>query len=85
MQQHLTNPALPSSGLSPNLYNYTAFGADATSAFAEALPPTAPLYVSIDVPFKAWWEQILKRPPITVGFVLPVRHIHNLPVSGLLL
>ena len=56
------------------LHNYSAYGADATNAFAEAPPPTAPLYVTIDAPFKAWWEKILKRPPIKVGHVLPVRH-----------
>ena len=56
------------------LHNYKAYGADATNAFAEAPPPTAPLYVTIDEPFKAWWVQVLKRPPITVGHVLPVRH-----------
>ena len=54
--------------------DYVAYGADATNAFGEAPPPTAPLYVTIDAPFKAWWEKILKRPPITVGHVLPVRH-----------
>ena len=32
----------------PALHNYTAFGAEATNAFAEAPPPTTPLYVTID-------------------------------------
>ena len=36
------------------IHNYTAFGADATNAFAEAPPPTAPLYVTIDAPFRSW-------------------------------
>ena len=62
------------------LHNYTAFGADATNAFAEAPPPTAPLYVTIDRQYKRWWEEVLKRPPITVGHVLPVRHaLHGNP------
>ena len=56
------------------LHNYSAYGADDTNAFAEAPPPTAPLYVTIDAPFKAWWENILKRPPIKVGHILLVRH-----------
>jgi len=45
-----------------SLHNYTAYGPDTTNAFAEA-SPKAPLYVTIDAPFKAWWETILKRPP----------------------
>ena len=56
------------------LNNYVAYGADATNAFDEASPPKAPLYVTIDAPFKSWWEKVLKRPPIKVGHVLPVRH-----------
>ena len=56
------------------LHNYVAYGADATNAFAEAPPPKAPLYVTIDAQFKLWWEKILKRPPIKIGHVLPVRH-----------
>ena len=56
------------------LHNYKAYGADATNAFAEAPAPKAPLYVTIDAAFKAWWEKVLKRPPIKTGHVLPVRH-----------
>ena len=56
------------------LHNYTASEADATNAFAEASPPTAPLYITIDRQYKRWWEEVLKRPPITVGHVLPVKH-----------
>ena len=58
------------------LYNCIAYGADAdaTNAFAEAPTPKAPLYVTIDALFKAWWEQVLKLPSITVGHFLPVRH-----------
>ena len=48
------------------LHNHKAYGADATNAFAEAPPPKAPIYVTIDASFKAWWETILKRPPISV-------------------
>ena len=54
------------------LHNYIAFGADATNAFAEAPPPKAPLYITIDTAFKSWWEIFLKRPPIKVGHVLQV-------------
>jgi len=56
------------------LHNYTVFGADATNAFAEEPSMTAPLYVTIDRQYKSWWENVLKRPPIKIGHVLPVRH-----------
>ena len=56
------------------LYNHVAYGADATNAFAEAPPPKAPLYVTVDEPFREWWTSVLKRPPITPGHVLPVRY-----------
>ena len=56
------------------LHNYTAYSADATNTFAEAPPPQAPLYVTIDASFKSWWEKVFKRPPITVVHVLPVNH-----------
>ena len=36
------------------LHNYTAWGVDATNIFAEIPPPTDPLYVTIDLPFKSW-------------------------------
>ena len=58
------------------LHNYIAYGADATNTFAEAPPPKALLYVTIDKPSKQWWEKVLKRPPIKKGHVLPVRHAH---------
>lgn len=54
--------------------NSVGIGADATNAFAEAPPPKVPLYVTIDQPFRDWWCNVLKRPPIKVGHVLPVRH-----------
>jgi len=46
------------------LHNCTAFGADATNAFAEAPPSTAPLYTTIDKQYESWWEDVLKQPPI---------------------
>ena len=48
-------------------------GADASNAFAEAPAPKAPLYVTVDTPFKEWWAE-QGRPPIPKGFVLPVQH-----------
>ena len=60
------------------LHNYTAFRANVTNAFTEAPPPSDPLYVTIDRQYKRWWEEVLKRPPITVGHVLPVKH----PLQG---
>ena len=56
------------------LHNHVAVGADATNAFAEAPAPKAPLFVTIDRPFRTWWNEVLKRPPIKEGHVLPVRH-----------
>ena len=54
--------------------NSVVIGADATNAFAEAPAPKAPLYVTIDEPFRHWWVHVMKRPPITPGHVLPVNH-----------
>ena len=65
------------------LHGHICIGADATNAFAEAPPPKAPLFVTIDRPFRDWWEQVLKRPPITPGHVMPVRHaLQGHPESG---
>ena len=36
-----------------SLNDYITYGADATNAFAEAPPPKAPLYVTINAPFKS--------------------------------
>ena len=36
------------------LHNYTVYGADATNAFAQAPPPVAPLYVTIDRQYREW-------------------------------
>ena len=56
------------------LHNYNVYGADATNAFAEAPPPSAPLYVTIDRQYREWWENVKGRPPIPKGYVLPVQH-----------
>ena len=54
------------------LKNLTVFGADVSNAFAEAPPPKDPLYMTIDKPFREWWES-KKRDPIPQGYVLPVQ------------
>ena len=48
-------------------------GADASNAFAEAPPPVAPLYVTIDQQFREWWEN-KGREPIPEGYVVQVLH-----------
>ena len=53
--------------------NLIAVGADASNAFAEAPPPVAHLYVTVDKPFREWWAT-LKRPEIPKGYVLQVQH-----------
>ena len=53
--------------------NLIAVGADASNAFAEAPPPVAHLYVTVDKPFREWWIT-LKRPEIPKGYVLQVQH-----------
>ena len=62
-------------GLSPRYTTTPYGGANITNAFVEAPPPTAPLYVTIDLPFKSWWEKVMKRPPITIGHILSVQHV----------
>ena len=54
------------------LKNLKVYGADVSNAFAEAPPPKAPLYVTIDKPFADWWKS-KGRPPIASGHVLPVK------------
>ena len=54
------------------LTNLQVFGADVSNAFAQASPPKAPLYVTIDKPFADWWNN-KGRTPITPGQVLPVQ------------
>ena len=53
------------------LYNFIVFGADVSNAFAEAPPPIAPLYVTIDKPFREWWTKI-GRGTIPDDYVLRV-------------
>ena len=48
-------------------------GADASNAFAEAPPPVAPLYVTVDQQFREWWEN-KGREPIPEGYVVQVLH-----------
>ena len=55
------------------LEDLVVVGADASNAFAEAPTPKAPLFVTVDTPFREWWNS-LGRTPIPKGFVLPVRH-----------
>jgi hypothetical protein len=42
------------------LYNFITIGADTSNAFAEAPAPKAPLFVSIDTPFRDWYKQKFK-------------------------
>jgi hypothetical protein len=52
-----------------------AFGADCSNAFAEALPPKAPLYMRIDKAYHDWWVHHLKREPIDPSKT--VVRVHN--------
>lgn len=54
------------------LKNMVVYGADASNAFAEAPPPKAPLYVTVDQQYREWWAS-KSRKPIPKGYVLPVR------------
>ena len=54
------------------LRNYIVRGSDASNAFAEADPPKAPLYVTIDKPFREWWAS-KGRPPIPPDAVMLVK------------
>ena len=55
------------------LNNYITIGADASNAFAEAPAPKAPLFVTIDQPYREWYAlRFPDKPPIPVGYVLPV-------------
>ena len=55
------------------ILNFIQIGADATNAFAEAPPPKAPLYVTIDEPYREWYkERFPNEPPIPKGSVLRV-------------
>jgi deoxyuridine 5'-triphosphate nucleotidohydrolase len=53
--------------------NYITIGADASNAFAEAPAPKAPLYVTIDQPFRDWYkDKYPDKPDIPKDYVLPV-------------
>ena len=55
------------------IYNFITIGADASNAFAEAPAPKAPLYVTIDRPFREWYkERFPSEPPIPEDYVLKV-------------
>ena len=47
-------------------------GADATNSFAEALPPTAPLFVRVDAAYKNWYAKHERFGIILPNHVLPV-------------
>lgn len=55
------------------MMNYIVIGADASNAFAEAPPPKAPLYVTIDEAYKEWWRA-KGRGEIPPGSVMQVLH-----------
>jgi deoxyuridine 5'-triphosphate nucleotidohydrolase len=56
------------------LYNFITIGADASNAFAEAPAPKAPLFVSVDQPYREWYStKYPDRPPLPDDFVLPVQ------------
>ena len=56
------------------LYNFIDIGADASNAFAEALAPKAPLYVTMDKPFREWYKhKFPNNPPLPEAFVLLVK------------
>ncbi len=53
--------------------NFITIGADVSNAFAEAPPPKAPLYVSIDQPYRDWYKKKYpNKPPLSDSHVLPV-------------
>ena len=53
--------------------NFITIGADASNAFAEAPAPKAPLYVTIDTPYREWYQQTYpNEPPLPNDYVLPV-------------
>ena len=54
------------------LTNMIVIGADVSNAFAEAPPPIAPLYVTIDKPFREWWAS-KGRPKIPDDYVMRVQ------------
>ena len=54
--------------------NYIVLGADASNAFADAPPPKAPLYVTIDQPYREWYKhKFPDKPAIPQNAVLQVK------------
>ena len=56
------------------LHNYNTYGADAKNAFADAPPPAATFYVTIDWQYREWWKHVKGMPSIPEGYMLPVQH-----------
>ena len=54
------------------IHNYITIGADITNAFAEAPPPTAPLYVYVDDVYREW-RRARGLSDIPKGYVLQVQ------------
>ena len=56
------------------IHNFIVIGADASNAFAEAPPPKAPLYVTIDQPYREWYKhKFPDKPAIPQNAVLQVK------------
>ena len=55
------------------MFNFITIGADASNAFAEAPAPKAPLFVSIDQPYRDWYKsRFPNEPELPPDAVLPV-------------
>lgn len=52
--------------------NYIALGCDVGNAFAEADAPAEGFSMEIDEAFRDWWVNHLQRPPIPLGWVVPI-------------
>ena len=52
--------------------NYIALGCDVGNTFAEADGPKVQFFMKIDQQFTDWWIQHLKKPPIPLGYVIPI-------------
>jgi hypothetical protein len=52
--------------------NMLIFGADISNAFAKAPPPKQGFFIRPDKAFHKWWVPHKKRPPIQVGYVIPI-------------
>ena len=53
-------------------FNMKVYGADVSNAFAEAPPPVAPLYITVDNQFRQWWKD-KGRGDIPQGYALKVK------------